>query len=133
MKHYGAWLIVGLILTLQACYKDVGPVEPELQIPSEVSYSRDVQPIFDAYCVSCHPSSGNLDLRRGYSYNNIVNVPASGYPGILVVPNDPEASVLYKKIDKSGVYGANMPIGRPLSTTDITIIRTWIEQGAPDN
>ncbi|NPA43417.1 MAG: hypothetical protein GXO27_05275 [Chlorobi bacterium] len=135
MKTYTAKLVLvaALAWMFRACYKDVGPVEPELETDTEVSFSNDVQPIFNAYCIACHPSSGNLDLREGRSYSQLVNVPASGYPAIRVVPGDPEASVLYKKIDGSGAYGANMPTGGQLPSTDVQKIRLWIEQGAKNN
>jgi len=133
MKRILAFIIPAIVL-LQACYKDIGPIEPDSVMPEgEISFSQHVQPIFDAQCVSCHPSSGNLDLRPGYSYDELVNVPASGYNGILVVPGDAESSILYKKVDGSGAYGANMPLGGSLSSTQIAIIRDWINQGAKDN
>jgi len=128
------WIIpLGIFWILQACYMDAGPVEEGLDPDTPVSFSGDVQPIFDNYCISCHPASGNLDLRAGRSYSQLVNVPASGYPAIRVVPGDPEASVLYKKIDGSGAYGANMPTGGQLPSTDVQKIRLWIEQGAQNN
>jgi mono/diheme cytochrome c family protein len=127
-------LYLGFLFLLQACYKDIGPIDdPDVPGDQNVSFSADVQPIFDSHCVSCHPSSGNLDLRSGYSYNNLVNRPASGYNGILVVPGDANASVLYKKIDGSGAYGSNMPLGGSLSSAQIEIIRRWIDEGARNN
>jgi len=126
--------ILILLFSLQACYKDIGPIEGEIQIPEDgISFSQNIQPIFDQSCVNCHPSSGNLDLRAGNSYNNLVNVPASGYSGILVVPGDPDNSILYKKIDGSGAYGSNMPVGGSLSASQINMIEQWILEGAPDN
>jgi len=135
MKRLVYFIIIPFALvSLVSCYKDVGPVEPEGSMPEgEISFSQHVQPIFNSYCVSCHPSSGNLDLRDGYSYNNLVNKPASGYNGILVVPGDAESSILYKKIDGSGAYGSNMPLGNSLSSTQIAIIRDWINEGAQNN
>jgi hypothetical protein len=131
MKNYIFPLIL-MILILNSCHKDVGPVEPDHN-NSQVSFSRDVQPIFDNYCVSCHPNSGNLDLRRGHSYDQLVNVPASGYNALRVKPGDAESSVLYKKVDGSGAYGSNMPLGSSLSASQISLIRDWINQGARQN
>jgi hypothetical protein len=50
-----------------------------------------------------------------------------------VVPGDANASVLYKKIDGSGAYGSNMPLGGSLSPAQIEIIRRWIDEGALNN
>ncbi len=132
MKKYLLLILSGIFL-LQSCYKDVGPIEEQAEETQEISYSRNIQPIFDQNCVSCHPSSGNLDLTASNSYNELVNVTASGYQGILVVPGDSESSVLYKKIDGSNVYGSNMPLGRSLSASQIALIKRWIDEGAQNN
>ena len=133
-KLYYYSLVLLILASLQSCYKDVGPIEGEGDVPAEgISYSQDVQPIYDQNCIDCHPGSGNLDLTADNSYAETVNVSASGYSGILVVPGDPEASVLYKKIDGSGAYGSNMPVGGSLSQTQINTIKQWIEEGAQNN
>jgi hypothetical protein len=61
---------------------------------------------------------------------------ASGW--ILVVPGDPDASLLYRKIERPtppGLCGDPMPGGgeQPLDDRDIQQIRTWIAQGAKNN
>ena len=136
-KIYYQTILFLILASLQSCYKDVGPIEGEggaIDIPDTgVSYSQHVQPIYDQNCISCHPSSGNLDLTAGNSYAETVNVNASGYSGKLVVPGNPESSILYKKIDGSGAYGSNMPLGGSLSQSQIAIIKQWIEEGAENN
>ncbi len=133
MKKQLSVILFILLMILQSCSKDVGPVEPDSDSNNQVSFKNDVQPIFNNHCISCHPSSGDLDLREGHSYNEIVGVSASGYSGTLVVPGNAEASVLYKKIDGSGAFGSNMPLGGSLSANQIKIIRDWINQGAKNN
>jgi hypothetical protein len=122
------------ILTTQSCYKDVGPIDEGGEAPAEgVSFAQHIQPIFNSQCTSCHGNSGNLSLEAGQSYNNLVNVNASGYSGKLVIPNDSGNSILFKKIDGSGAYGSNMPLGRSLSATQINTIQQWIDEGAQNN
>ncbi len=132
MKKIYLILFVITNLIFYNCSKDKGPVEDE-QTPGNVSFVNDVQPVFDQNCTSCHPNSGNLDLTAGNSYNQLVNVDASGYSAKRVVPGDPEHSVLYKKIDGSGAYGSNMPLGNSLSASQIALIKQWIEEGARNN
>src|SRR5258707_12331466 len=55
--------------------QDVNPI-----VPTMVSYTQNVQPIFNATCATagCHagptvPASGNLDLSAGVSFANLVN------------------------------------------------------------
>jgi len=128
------FLVIILIYSLSGCYKDIGPIEDNNNPANEnVSFANDVQPIFEQSCISCHPNSGNLDLTNDNAYNQLVNVNASGYNAKRVVPGDAENSVLYKKIDDSGVYGSNMPLGSSLSSTQINTIKQWINEGALNN
>ena len=131
-KTYLSFFIL-ISFTLYNCSKDTGPVDDH-QTTENISFVNDIQPIFDQNCTtSCHPNSGNLDLTAANSYNQLVNVNASGYSGKRVVPGDPENSVLYKKIDGSGVYGSNMPLGGNLSAAQINTIKQWIIEGAQNN
>jgi mono/diheme cytochrome c family protein len=104
--------------------------------PPTISYRDDIQPIFDARCTVCHFTGGfaDLSLLAGASYHDLVNVQASGYNAIRIVPGDPEDSVLYNKVTNTGLYGGIMPaVGPPLTDPQIAAIRTWIEEGARDN
>ena len=132
-KIFEITTIILLLIILSNCAKDVGPIE-ELNPPAEnISFTHDIQPIFDQNCISCHPNSGNLDLTAAHAYNQLVNINASGYSAKRVIPNEPENSVLYKKIDGSDTYGSNMPLGGALSTTQINHIKQWIIEGAQNN
>jgi len=132
MKINKLFIILLIITSIQSCKKDEGPIIPDVQV-NQVSFVNNIQPIFDAYCTSCHPSSGNLDLTSANSYNQLVNVNASNYSGKRVIPNDADNSVLYKKIDGSGTYGSNMPLGGNLSQNQIDLIKQWINEGAKNN
>ncbi len=132
-KIFGITMSILLAISLSNCTKDVGPVEEPNPSADNVSFTQDIQPIFDQNCISCHPNSGNLDLTAAHAYNQLVNINASGYSGKRVVPDAPENSVLYKKIDGSGTYGSNMPLGGSLSATQINNIKQWIIEGAQNN
>lgn len=104
-----------------------------------VSFSGDIQPIFDTSCAisGCHagpsPQAG-MKLSAGVSYGNLVGVTSTGYaPAIRVVPGDPAASVMYNKVANTGVYGGVMPPSGQLSATQTDKIRAWILAGAPNN
>lgn len=121
---------------------DCGPVGVGgTGVPAQptTSFASDIQPIFTGSCAlaGCHaapsPKAG-MDLRAGSSYANTVGVTSTGYaPAIRVVPGDPGASVLYNKITNTGVYGGRMPPTGSLSAQQIELIRSWIEDGAPNN
>jgi hypothetical protein len=100
-----------------------------------VSFSNQIQPIFNSQCTGCHGGYGGLTITAGVSYNNLVNIPAqsSSCPSLKrVLPHDAANSVLYKKVSGT-TCGSRMPTGGALSTSDITLILDWINQGANNN
>jgi hypothetical protein len=104
-------------------------------ISPSVHYQAQIQPIFDSRCVAgCHGSSGSLSLASGSSYGNLVNVQArSSCTGSKrVSPGVPANSVLYVKIT-GNACGTRMPQGGLLPSGDISLITTWITEGAPNN
>jgi hypothetical protein len=108
------------------------PMDPPPQ--TAVSFSGDVQPIFDSRCTGCHPGNADLELTADVSYENLVGVQATGYNAIRVVAGQPDSSVLYNKVADTAVYGGIMPAsGAPLTAGQIETIRSWLEEGAEDN
>jgi len=82
-----------------------------------VSYAQQVQPIFNANCIGCHPPLMRYD-----------RVMATGW----VVPGDPANSRLVQAV--KGLIEPRMPLGRPpLSDADIAAIETWVAEGAQEN
>lgn len=118
----GKLAVLMLMLSLTGCYYDevieIAPLPPG----TEVSFADDIQPIFTQNCIACHGGSISPDLREGNSYDAIVN-------GVFIVPNDIDASVLYQRLIGNGNI---MPPGNPLATTDINLVKSWIEDGAPE-
>ncbi len=53
---------------------------------SEVSFSTDVQPIFEKYCVECHESGGEGAMASGFSVRDYVSVMNGTRLGRVVVP-----------------------------------------------
>ena len=108
---------------------------------SGVSFSQDIQSIFNSNCVVCHQSAaanGDLNLEAGSAYDNLVNVESTQRPLMLVTPGDSDGSYLLHKLrgtqGEVGGGGLRMPYGAsPLQQSQINLIQQWIEQGAPDN
>ncbi|MFQ5814431.1 MAG: c-type cytochrome domain-containing protein [Anaerolineae bacterium] len=91
-----------------------------------VSYRQDIQPIFNRNCVSCHGGQAGLYLE---SYDHVM---AGSARGRVVIPDDPQASELVRRI--RGLSQPSMPLGgAPLPASDIDAIVTWIAEGAPNN
>ena len=120
-KIFTLLIIIGAGLILESCYYEKYPVvEPTTK---DVSFATDIQPIFNANCISCHAGSLNPDLREGNSYNAITG---SG----LVVAKDLDGSELYQRLLGNGNV---MPPSGALSATKVDLFRQWILQGAKNN
>jgi hypothetical protein len=122
---------------------DVAGPTPNLE-PTFASIQREVFNARDASgrpaCVSCHSATGarftgNLSLVDGAAYQNLVGVASTGKAGaIRVVPGNPDASYLLKKVLGTDIVGNRMPrLGPYLSDGQIRIIRRWIELGAKND
>jgi len=118
-----------LILTVMAfslgsCYNDTFP-EDNGPDPVDVSYSNDIQPMWDNDCVSCHQGNIPPDLRPATSYNSLLN---GGY----VIAGNSDDSVLYHSL--LGSNGVSlMPPGAMWPASSIQKVEAWINEGAKDN
>ncbi len=99
-------------------------LEPSGGIPSFVA---DVFPIFEAQCNNCHGNMGGWD---GTSYDTVMN---TGNNAPVVIPGDPEGSLLGQKILGTQTQGAIMPLAGKMLDRYIQIILDWIAAGAPNN
>jgi hypothetical protein len=95
------------------------------------SYSQDIQPTFNQYCVSCHgPSVAENGLRLD-SYGNVMKGTTGGQ---VVIPGSPATSTLMTVIQGTADPKIQMPHNaRRLSPNRIENIRLWIQAGAPSN
>jgi hypothetical protein len=93
--------------------------------PDRVSYARDVQPLFDRKCTSCHPVAyPYLDLRRGRSYADLVRVPAETAPTFArVLPGRPELSYLL-------THPPDPSLRDLLTGNERELLVRWIREGA---
>ena len=98
----------------------------------------------NAHCDMCHGlppydiSNGNLStgMDKASTYAALVgkmSTPASVRVAPLVVPGQPEESMLLQKLSDPPPCGDRMPVGgMALSQEQIEMIRSWIAAGASD-
>lgn len=111
----------------------------------EVSFSRDIVPMFVESCTACHTGeaartgSSNLNLTPAFAYGDLIRV-LSNQVGTMarVMPGDPDNSYLLHKLmgtqAEVGGRGQQMPRGaEPWTAEQIELVRLWIAQGAPNN
>ena len=122
-------LIVFMILAMSCGKDEVGPViSGDTTHPTFASIQTTV---FTPSCAtsSCHGGRERPTLSDGAAYNNIVNI-SSSQNVLYIVPGDPDASYLYRKLIGSSISGGIMPVGLSMPKTKIDSIRVWIELGA---
>jgi hypothetical protein len=90
-------------------------------------YLRDVQPVLERRCYSCH---GGLKQLGGLRLDTASDILAGGDSGPVVVPNDPAAGLLIEKVTESDPELRMPPEGEPLTKDEIAALRNWIAAGA---
>jgi hypothetical protein len=127
------------VLRVTACAWTIGLLVPGASAPAQerpsVSFSRDVVPILNLHCTSCHSPrndwwkslAGELDLS---SYGGLMK---GGEHGAVIAPGRPAASMLLARITQRD-EGTRMPfLGKPLSAEDVQTIRQWVTDGAKND
>ena len=138
MKKFTFLVTVLFIFLLPACSTSVTATAPSPTLTSadtvvlqptasqstsqsvqEVSFSKDILPIFQQYSDAHHGSNSVLSLET--------------YEGVIqdVIPGQPEQSKLYLRLIGQG--GPVMPPGNSLPDNLITLIYNWIKLGAKNN
>ena len=118
--------------------------ERTAEVQREVSYRRDVFPIFEAKCIGCHHANNAVRVILTDVFDpelGLINRPNSwtkSQKEILVVPGDPDASALMLKVESEQLdhkaEGDPMPWNIPrLTESELKTLRDWIESGAKDD
>ena len=120
----GDFLIdAGFVAPMDAGEVDAGEAErPDIGFPFE--FSRDVLPILQAKCHRCHGiPTANLAPLELFTYTDLTELhPTTNRPVHELVTARINSTVLPMPPPSSGIF---------LSATEIAIITTWSETGAP--
>lgn len=99
---------------------------------AEVSFGRDVRPILSEHCFKCHgPDVGTA--AAGLRFDSFDNATKRLADGAAIVPGDPKASLLLKRVADHDAEMRMPPPDAgmaPLTPAQIETLRTWIAQGA---
>jgi hypothetical protein len=121
----GALALLGAVV---GCAKTTTVVlNPGAAIKEEVSFSKDIIPIFNSNCAlsGCHVPGGHVpDLSAANAYQSLTT---GGY----VSPGDPNNSVIMLWL--TGKKSPAMPLGKGPQQDIIAEVYAWIEQGAKNN
>lgn len=100
-----------------------------------VSYQKDVVPVLDKHCKSCHLPGQAGYVVSGFDLENYDTLMKGTKFGPVVLPGDPLTSVLVMLIEGRADPALKMPHGDATtpSEQEILTIRRWVEQGAKNN
>ena len=98
----------------------------EIAPSTEVSYAKDVRPILENRCASCH--MGEF-VSEGLDMNTYESLLEGSENGPVIDPGDAKHSLLIKKVTE----GKMPKRGPKLTPAQIQILTDWINAGAPNN
>src|SRR5262245_40417687 len=91
------------------------------------AYLRDVRPVLQRRCFRCH---GALQQKGSLRLDTARAIRAGGDSGPSIVPKDPQASLLIKKITEPDPKVRMPAEGESLTEAEIAALRAWIASGA---
>ena len=95
-------------------------------VSAQSQLAQDAYAIFEGSCLICHGADGAYRETLLMEHDALIG-------GGTIVPGNPNASELYKRLLGNTENGAQMPFGQPpLPPQSIEAIRRWIVAGAPD-
>lgn len=124
----GAPLVLFAVLALTgATFPSArGAAAPASEPAPPPSYARDIAPLFQQWCVSCH---GGDEPEGGLRLDSLAGVMRGGDAGPAVIPGDPEASLLVAKVERR--HRPSMPPRRKLPAEAVARLRAWIAARTP--
>ncbi|TAM59512.1 MAG: hypothetical protein EPN49_10780 [Rhodanobacter sp.] len=117
----------------------------------EVSYNRDINPIFQTNCAICHTQGGAGYSQSGFSVATYQDVMKGTRYGPVVSPGSSVGSTLVRLVKHQADETINMPKNytidlaahdniimpgnnaRRLPEREIELITKWVDQGAKNN
>jgi hypothetical protein len=112
-----AVVVIAVFFGISSCEKYTF-IPPKVSTTDTVHFNAEIQPIFNANCITCHGATKAPDLREGKSYSALTK------GGYVLLPG--ETSKLYTKMTSADHYPRS-------SDTDKQKVLIWINQGAKNN
>ena len=127
--HWFLWTSLG-IATLGVAFSN-GPDSTFVILQSATTeqtefFETKIRPLFQANCVSCH---GKTDPDAGLSLETAEGIRTGGKSGPVIVPGDPDKSILILAVRQTGPL--KMPKGKRLRLDEVANLEKWVKMGAP--
>lgn len=100
-----------------------------------VSFSLDVKPIIDKYCIECHQAGGEGLAASGFDMETYAGVMKGTQHGPMIIAGDSAGSNMLVLMEGRADPSISMPHGKMegASGKELETIRRWIDQGAKNN
>jgi hypothetical protein len=102
---------------------------PPAASKTDLTYAKDIKPIFEKTCFKCH---GEEKQKGKLRLDSLAAVKKGGEDGDVITPGDSKKSMLVQAVSGALEDGMMPPEdkGKPLSKEQIGLIRAWIDNGA---
>ncbi|AMV40402.1 DUF1549 domain-containing protein [Planctomyces sp. SH-PL62] len=109
----------------------VRPVAGEDAVPPaidrRIDFEAEVRPLLTARCTACH---GSETQKSGLRLDRRKSAMRGGHEGAAITPGDGAESLLVQLVAGLDESRVMPPKGGRLTTEEVAILRTWIDQGA---
>jgi mono/diheme cytochrome c family protein len=101
----------------------------------EVSYKKDIFPIFQDYCLSCHVPGGKGYNKSGFDLRTYQSLMKGTKFGPVVQPGSSLTSTLNVLVSGHASPAISMPYGIKggLPKDKSNLLNMWVDQGAKNN
>jgi len=101
----------------------------------EVSYKKDIYPIINDYCLSCHKPGGKGYKKSGLDMRTYSSLMKGTKFGSVIKPGDSYTSIFNQVVEGRVHPSLKMPYGMSggLAKDKIELMRKWVQQGAKNN
>ena len=110
-------LLLGLVLGLSSAIRAEEPAD----------YGRDIKPIFQKHCITCH---GPEKQESGLRLDSVKFLKRGGDRGAAFAAGKSAESLLYQSLVGKGDVSEMPAEGPKLNRDQIALIRRWIDEGA---
>lgn len=118
-------VLVAVLAAAVSCSALAQEIPPA--VDRDVDFTRDIQPIMQARCWSCH---GGEKQEAGLRLDRGVDALVGGDSGKAILPNDSLKSLLIQYVAGADPDHVMPPEGQRLTAEQIGLLRTWIDRGA---
>jgi hypothetical protein len=118
-------------ISWSALAKDVDVSKlPAPATKKDVTYAKDIKPIFEKSCFKCH---GSEKQKAKLRVDSVAAITKGSENGKILEPGDSAKSKIVHNVARIGDEDDWMPPvdkGDPLTKEQVALIRAWIDQGA---